>query len=67
MRDKPDKISLVKEFLATGSSASPDQIFAKLGLDITKPDVWQAGLAEIERLLNEAEELYNETKDHKIK
>ncbi|HOH11111.1 MAG TPA: M3 family oligoendopeptidase [Candidatus Paceibacterota bacterium] len=67
VRDKPDKISLVKEFLATGSSASPDQIFAKLGLDITKPDVWQAGLAEIERLLNEAEELYNETKDHKIK
>ncbi|MFA5737019.1 MAG: M3 family oligoendopeptidase [Candidatus Paceibacterota bacterium] len=62
VRTEPNKIRLVKEFLAAGSSASPAQIFAKQGLDITKPDIWQAGLMEIEKLLNEAQKIYNEIK-----
>lgn len=63
VRTQPEKIKLVKEFLASGSSASPAQIFAKQGLDITKPEIWLGGLAEFESLLSEAEKLATETKN----
>jgi oligoendopeptidase F len=50
-------IAKVKEFLASGTSASPKAIFAKCGIDITDAKFWDAGIAEIENLLLETEAL----------
>ncbi|MFH1802737.1 MAG: M3 family oligoendopeptidase [archaeon] len=50
-------IEKVKEFLSAGLSDSPKDIFAKLGIDITKKEFWESGLKEVEDLLNETEAL----------
>ncbi len=50
-------IQSVKQFLSAGHSDSPQQIFLKLGIDISQPDFWQQGLDEIELLLKQAEKL----------
>lgn len=50
-------IEKVKEFLASGMSDSPKNIFMKMGIDITKKEFWNKGLDEIEALLNETEAL----------
>lgn len=50
-------IEKVKEFLSAGSSDSPKNIFMNLGIDISQPDFWGRGLAEVENLLNETEAL----------
>lgn len=50
-------ISKVKEFLSAGSSDSPKNIFAALGIDITDQNFWQSGLTEVENLLSEAKTL----------
>ncbi|MEI6495006.1 MAG: M3 family oligoendopeptidase, partial [bacterium] len=47
----PEFILKVKEFLSAGTSDSPKNIFAKMGIDITRPDFWQEGLDEIENNL----------------
>jgi oligoendopeptidase F len=47
----------VKRFLSTGSSKSPKEIFMEMDIDITKEDFWNAGLKEIENLLEETEAL----------
>lgn len=54
---KKDKrfIIHVKKFLSAGSSASPKEIFAELGVDITNGNFWQSGVSEIENLLRETE------------
>jgi oligoendopeptidase F len=57
VRNDTSFIEQVKEFLSTGLSKSPKDIFMKLGLDITKSDFWSLGLDEIERTLVEAEKL----------
>jgi oligoendopeptidase F len=56
---KQDKsmISKVKEFLSAGTSESPKNIFANLGVDITDKTFWDKGMDEVERLLNETESL----------
>lgn len=56
---KKDKkfINKVKEFLGTGLSDSPKNIFKKLGIDITDEKFWQKGLDEVENLLKETEDL----------
>ncbi len=56
---KKDKsfIGKVKEFLSAGRSDSPKNIFKKMGIDITRPEFWQEGLAEIEKNLAETEAL----------
>jgi len=45
------------EMLRTGGAEWPEQIVAKLGLDITRPDFWNRGLAAIEQMIEQAEEL----------
>ncbi len=50
-------VEKVKEFLAAGRSDSPKNIFAKLGIDITREDFWNKGIDEVERLLIETETL----------
>ncbi|MDX6621661.1 MAG: oligoendopeptidase [Gaiellales bacterium] len=43
------------DFLAIGGAASPQEQLASIGLDITRDDCWDAGFAEIERLIELAE------------
>ncbi|MCP5058413.1 MAG: M3 family oligoendopeptidase [bacterium] len=45
------------ELLRAGGSASPPELLARVGLDITDPAFWQGGLALLEEMLSEAEEL----------
>lgn len=46
-------IEKVKEFLRTGSSQSPKDIFATMGVDITQKEFWKSGIDEINELLNQ--------------
>ena len=43
------------DFLSIGGAASPQEQLAGIGLDITCDDAWDAGFAEIERLIEMAE------------
>lgn len=45
------------ELLAAGGSDWPHNLVAKTGLDITKPDFWQKGIAVFESMVDEAESL----------
>ncbi len=56
-RRDPSFINLVKEFLSTGTSAEPAQIFAKLGINIGDNEFWQEGIGSVEKMLKEAEVL----------
>ena len=55
-------IEKVKEFLSAGTSASPSDIFKRMGIDIEKKEFWNKGLDEVEALLNEAETLAKKLK-----
>lgn len=59
VRANPKFINEVKKFLSAGTSQSPREIFAQLGLEIENPVFWQTGLKQFEELLTEAEKLYN--------
>src|SRR5260221_11763227 len=56
---KQDKsfIKNVKNFLASGTSKSPKEIFMEMGIDISDKNFWNKGLDEIENLLTETEKL----------
>ena len=43
------------DFLSIGGAASPQEQLASIGLDISRDDCWDAGFAEIERLIEMAE------------
>ncbi len=45
------------DFLSIGGAASPQEQLAGIGLDISRDDAWDAGFAEIERLIEMAEEI----------
>ena len=53
VKEDPANIELVKQFYKAGTSKSPKDIFADIGIDITSADFWNRGLDEIEQLLNE--------------
>lgn len=53
----PKQIAAVKTFLSAGSSKSPADTFADLGIDITDTAFWELGLQQIEKQLDEAEKL----------
>lgn len=57
VKDNPDFINKVKDFLSAGTSQSPKDIFNNLGIDITKKEFWNNGLDEIEELIIQAKEL----------
>ena len=57
VKKNPEFINIVKEFLSTGLSDSPKNIFRKMGIDITDEKFWNKGLAEVEILLKETERL----------
>ncbi len=62
VRQDKKNIQKVKTFLAAGSSKSPKEIFADLGLDITNPKFWDSGLQEIQDLLTQAQTLAKKLK-----
>ncbi|MGD0283345.1 MAG: M3 family metallopeptidase, partial [Dissulfurispiraceae bacterium] len=51
VRGNPQFVLRVKEFLAAGLSDSPQNIFKRLGIDITDSSFWNKGLDEVEELL----------------
>jgi len=53
VKHDPAFITKVKDFLSAGLSASPKNIFAALGIDITDRTFWDRGLDEVEKLLDE--------------
>jgi len=54
---KSDKsfVPKVKEFLAAGMSKSPQDVFAGMGIDISKKAFWEQGLKTVEELLDRTE------------
>ncbi len=57
VRANPTFIHEVKKFLSGGTSKSPKELFLELGLDISQPNFWQAGVNQFTELLKEAEKL----------
>jgi oligoendopeptidase F len=53
----PAFIAKVKEFLASGLSDSPRNIFLKMGIDIADKNFWKEGIGQIGKLLDETEAL----------
>jgi oligoendopeptidase F len=45
------------EFLAAGGSTPPDELVRRLGMDITDPDFWDAGLRILDGMVSQVEEL----------
>ena len=45
------------EFLAAGGSTRPDELVRRLGMDITDPDFWDAGLRILDGMVSEVERL----------
>lgn len=50
-------IENVKEFFSAGTSASPKEIFMKMGIDISSETFWEEGIKELRDLLCETESL----------
>jgi oligoendopeptidase F len=48
------------EFLAAGGSTRPDELVRRLGMDITDPGFWDAGLRILEGMVTEVERLARE-------
>ncbi|MFX0064855.1 MAG: M3 family oligoendopeptidase [Candidatus Hermodarchaeota archaeon] len=46
-----------KQFLASGSSKSPQELAAEIGFDLTDPKFWQLGIKQAERFVNQLEKL----------
>ena len=57
LKEDPNFIKHIKEFLSIGSKESPDDIFKKLGMNIKNKSFWNKGISEIEDLLDETEKL----------
>ena len=57
VRENPEFIEKVKEFLSAGVSKSPRDIFLDLGLDISKKEFWEEELKEIRAFLKDTKEL----------
>jgi len=56
VKEDPNFIEKVKEFLSAGISKSPEDIFKDMGIELNE-EFWKQGLDEIENLLNEAKKL----------
>jgi len=57
LRNNPNFIKNIKVLLSSGTYNSPQNIFKKLGIDITKKGFWDRGINEVENLLDETEKL----------
>ena len=45
------------EFLAAGGSTRPDELVKRIGMDITDPGFWVAGLKILDGMVTEVERL----------
>jgi oligoendopeptidase F len=45
------------EFLAAGGSTRPDELVKRIGMDITDPGFWDAGLTILDDMVKEVERL----------
>ncbi len=52
VRDDKKNIQKIKEFLKSGSTLSPKDVFKKIDIDITNREFWERGLKEMENNLN---------------
>lgn len=57
VKQDPASISQVKDFLSSGLSDSPENIFSKLGINIKNKKFWQSGIDEVKNTLAQTEEL----------
>lgn len=57
VRQNPDFIYKIKDFLSAGLSQSPQEIFQKLDIDISQPTFWNKGIKETKTLLKESTSL----------
>lgn len=57
VREDPTAIADVDKFLSAGGSKSPEDIFADIGIDVRKPDLFIQGLKSLERDIDELERL----------
>lgn len=55
VKENPEFIKEVKKFLSAGGSASPKEIFKKLGVDITNKSFWNEGIKEASKLIKDVE------------
>jgi oligoendopeptidase F len=53
----PEFVDDYLEFLAAGGSTPPDELVRRLGMDITDPDFWDAGLRILDGMVTQVEEL----------
>ena len=53
VRDDKKNVRLVKEFLSSGSTKSPKELFKDMGIDIMRKEFWRQGLTEIEKSVND--------------
>ncbi len=45
------------EFLGAGGSTRPDELVKRIGMDITRPDFWDAGLEILDGMVSQVEQL----------
>lgn len=64
VRKEGSAVALVKEFLSSGTSEAPADLFSRLGLNIQSPAFWNEGLAEVEQNLTDCEHLASELTGH---
>ncbi len=57
VKDDSAFVQKVKKFLSVGTSMSPRQAFADLGIDIADKSFWMKGLDDLDAMLSEAESL----------
>lgn len=53
----PAYLAKINAFMSAGASNSPEAIFKSVGIDVTKPDFWKAGIASIEADIERLEKL----------
>lgn len=56
-KENPAHESKIRAFLSAGGSASPEDIFASIGIDIRKPEFFERGLKKIEVDIEKLERL----------
>lgn len=53
------------ELLKTGGACSPEELLARVGIDIKDPEFWQGGVNVVAGLVSDFEKLHAEWKSHK--
>lgn len=55
----PEFVEQYLEFLAAGGSTRPDELVRRIGMDVTDPGFWDAGLKILDGMVTEVERLAN--------